>query len=348
MTRRILLTPLSTVVFATLVAGLIAGCDEEEPQPDPPATVTMPSADGMPEFSGRNAFDYIARQVEFGPRNPGSPGAAAALDWLVEELSKSADTVERQPFEHTGYSGREYRMTNVIARFNPGTTPRILLCAHWDTRPRAEEDIDEADRDDPILGANDGGSGVAVLLELARIMKENRPEIGIDIVLFDGEDYGDSDIDGTEQYFLGARHFSRELPADYRYAFGILLDIIGDRDAIFRREGYSQQYAPQVLTRIFAAADFLELDRFVNEQGGSISDDHLPLNRIARIPTIDIIDIEMVGNNSPDPRRRYWHTSDDTMENIGEEPLRQVGELLVYTIYRLLPHDIEQSRKGSA
>ena len=267
----------------------------------------------------------------------------AALAYLKETLSNVADDVRTEEFSHVGYDGATYEMTNVIASFNPTATTRILLCAHWDTRPRSDADRDPGDRDKPILGANDGGSGVGVLLELARVMKEHPPEIGVDIVLFDGEDYGDSHVDGLDQYFLGAKHFAKSAPPSYRPAFGILLDIVGDKEAVFRRERNSDKYASRVVDRIWRAAAFLGLDRFRNEVGGAIDDDHIPLNRVARIPTIDIIDIDVVGGGSTNPRRNYWHTSDDTIENIGEETLGDVGRLLTYVVYRLVPHDLAAS-----
>jgi hypothetical protein len=287
----------------------------------------------------------VERQVAFGPRNPGSDGAARTLDFLVEELGKFAATVERQEFTHVGYDGKELRMTNVIATFNPEATIRILLCAHWDTRPRSDEDSDPDDLGKPILGANDGGSGVGVLLELARVMKENRPPIGVDIVLFDGEDYGDSHVDGLERYFLGAKHFAKTIPSTYRPIFGILLDIVGDHDAEFGKEENSIQYANSVVELVWGAASHLGLKSFAQKRVPGVSDDHLPLNRIARIPTVDIIDALLVGHNDPDPRRQYWHTSDDDMDNISQETLGEVGRLVTYIVYRVVPDQMK--KKGA-
>lgn len=337
-----LLSVASVAILSLLITA--SGCKDD---PDPPATDSVrssgfPDTAGLPAFSGEGAYDMVDRQVAFGPRNPGSDGAAQALDYLVEELGKYAATVERQEFTHVGYQGEELRMTNVIAAFNPEATTRILLCAHWDTRPRSDADADPGDLEKPILGANDGGSGVGVLLELARIMKENPPPIGVDIVLFDGEDYGDSDLDGLDRYFLGAKHFARTVPSTYRPAFGILLDIVGDHDAKFGKEDTSIQYAGSVVELVWRAASHLGLSSFVQQRVPGVSDDHLPLNQIARIPTIDIIDASLVGHNDPDPRRQYWHTSDDDMENISAETLGEVGRLLTYIIYRVVPDQLEK------
>lgn len=336
------LTPLWLPLLLCTALLTPYGCDERD---GPQATDTVqgpefPDSSGIPAFSGEAAYEMVARQVAFGPRNPGSDGAAAAEEFLVEELSKYAASVERQDFTHVGYDGEELTMTNIIATFNPEATTRILLCAHWDTRPRSDEDPDPEDRERPLLGANDGGSGVGVLLEFARLMKQNPPPVGVDIVLFDGEDYGDSDIDGLEQYFLGATHFAKTLPAGYQPAFGVLLDIVGDHEAEFAKEENSRHYAPSVVDMVWSAAAYLGLQSFAQKPGQKVSDDHLPLNRIARIPTIDIIDADLVGNLDPDPRRTYWHTSEDTMENISSETLGEVGRLLSYIVYRVVPAEL--------
>ena len=337
---------LIAAIPVTILSFLIAapGCRDD---PDPPANDTAqgpayPDTAGIPAFSGERAYEMVERQVTFGPRNPGSEGAARALDFLVEELGTYAATVERQEFTHVGYEGKELRMTNVIATFNPEATTRILLCAHWDTRPRSDEDSDPADREKPIVGANDGGSGVGVLLEFARILKENPPPIGVDIVLFDGEDYGDSDVDELDRYFLGAKHFAKSIPSAYRPAFGILLDIVGDHEAEFGMEDTSVQYAGSIVRLVWGAAEHLGLKTFAQKRVPGVSDDHLPLNQIARIPTIDIIDASLVGHNDPEPRRQYWHTSDDDMKNISAETLGEVGRLLSYIVYRVVPDQMKK------
>lgn len=341
--------------LSAVAAGLLLlilstpGCEEspDTTNRDPQDSESrFPDTTGIPSFSGSHAFDMVEKQVAFGPRNPGSEGAARTLDFLVAELERYASSVERQSFEHVGYNDEKLTMTNVIASFNPEATTRVLLCAHWDTRPRGENDHDVADQTKPILGANDGGSGVGVLLEFARLLKENPPSIGVDIVLFDGEDYGDSKLDGFDRYFLGAKHFAMNVPKDYRPIFGILLDIVGDPSATFSKEPNSIQHASAVVELVWGAAAHLGLSHFAQVIGKEIFDDHLPLNQIARIPTIDIIDAELVGNRSGNPARDYWHTSDDTMDKISSETLAQVGRLLSYIVYRVVPSEI--AKKGAS
>ncbi len=348
MTRlSIILRILPILLFAPIFIGCPEDAQNGDGKPSDTAaapTNAFPDPAGMPEFNAQSAYDYVARQVSFGTREPNSPGAKKAIEFFLEELGKYADTVRPQTFTHTGYNGEKLNLTNIIASFNPEANVRVLLCAHWDSRPRAEEDPDVEKRDQAIPAANDGASGVGVLLELARLLKEHPQPIGVDIVLFDGEDYGDSDIDRIEQYFLGAKHFAGNLPPGYRPSFGVLLDMVGDKEAFFPIEGNSMKYAPSVATSLWNAAAFLKLPAFKQVVGKEIQDDHLPLNQIAGIPTIDIIDVELVGHESADPRRRYWHTQKDNMENIGTETLGQVGKLLVYTLYRLVPDELNRKR----
>lgn len=290
---------------------------------------------GLPRFDGANAFKCAAAQVAFGPRNPNSEGSHKTRDYLVAELSKYADAVNQQNFSQNGYGDEKLQMTNIIASFNPKSAQRIMLCAHWDTRPRADQDPDSTKRNQPILGANDAASGVGVLVELARILKDHPPAFGIDIVLLDGEDYGaESDL---ANYFLGSRYFAKNLPAGYHPAFAILLDMVGDANATFPKEAYSLQYAPEVVNTLWNGARALNLPHFSQVAGPAIQDDHIPLNE-AGIKTIDIIDANLVGNNTGgDPRRQYWHTTDDTIDKVNAGTLESVGRLLVYTIYKLIP-----------
>jgi glutaminyl-peptide cyclotransferase len=285
----------------------------------------------VPEFNQDRAFDYLIAQTEFGPRNPGSPGHQQCLHYLTFELQKFADAVNLQDFRHTGYGGRSYQMTNIIASFNLEATDRILLGAHWDTRPRAERDPDPTRRNDPILGANDGGSGVAVLLEMARMFSENSPPVGVDIILFDGEDYGhEGDLD---QYCIGSKYFARNKPPGFRPRFGIIIDMVGDREARFPREQYSTRYASWVVNLIWDTAHWLNVALFEERESGGIYDDHVPLNE-AGIPTALIIDSDLIGYDGPNERRRYWHTTMDTPEQCRPESLGAVGRVLAEIIYR--------------
>ncbi len=319
---------LLSVVLITL-----AGCRSEGPRPGPATTPAPPSQSqerpvmSIPAFSSTRAFEALTRQTSFGPRNPNSPGHDACLQYLAETLRSRADRVTLQEFTRTGYRGELLRLTNVVASFAPAKADRILLCAHWDTRPRAERDTNPARRDLPMPGANDGASGVAVLLEISRLLKSAPPPNGVDIVLFDGEDYGkegDRDL-----YLLGSRYFARNAPA--AYAFGILLDMVGDAQLEIPKELSSVRFAPDIVKRIWDTAAELGYPQFVDAPGDDVMDDHWPLNE-AGIRTVDLIDF-----NYPDASNRYWHTQQDTPEHCSGESLEAVGTVVTHVVYRRAP-----------
>ncbi len=273
-----------------------------------------------PLFDGARAFAFLTAQTDFGPRTPNSVSHARCLAYLEAELGKSADSVVRQNFVEPGYDNETLRLTNVFASFNAAAKKRVLLLAHWDTRPRADQDPNPANRTKPVLGANDGASGVAVLLELARIMKQMPPSIGVDILLVDGEDYGkESDL---AKYFLGAKHFAKTMPRTYTPMFGILLDMVGDTDLRIPMEQNSMKFAPQVLSMVFSSAQELGVMQFAPVPGEQIEDDHLALNE-AGIPTIDLIDFQYP----------HWHTVQDTPDKCSPESLAAVGKVLVHVLY---------------
>lgn len=283
----------------------------------------------IPEFNGERAFGFLRAQTAFGPRNPNSKGHRECLLYLVDRLRALADDVRVQEFVSTGYAGERLPLTNVIASFNPSSPARVLLCAHWDTRPRAEHDENASRRNEAILGANDGASGVAVLLELAGILKASPPTIGIDIVLFDGEDYGmESDHD---RYLLGSRYFAANKAADYLPRFGILLDMVGDKFLDLPREQFSVRYAPDIVDLVWKTAAALGIRQFEDESGEEVLDDHIPLNE-AGIKTIDIIDF-----NYPDQTNRYWHSHKDVPDNCSAESLEAVGTVLTHVVYSQRP-----------
>lgn len=313
------------IVFACFV--LFVSCTGDSPRqhvpPTPEKTVTIP------RFDGSRAFDYLTRQTSFGPRSPNSTGHTACLQFLVAEFRKFADDVRLQEFTYRGYGSEQLRLTNIIASFRPEAMARILLCAHWDTRPRADQDENPARRNEPILGANDGASGVAVLLEIASLLKSQPPHIGIDIVLFDGEDYG---LEGDHSnYLLGSQHFARTKSQDYLPRFGILLDMVGDTYLEIPREEHSVRFAPDIVDLVWKKARELGYAMFLDEVGGPVIDDHLPLND-AGIKTIDIIDF-----NYPDQTHRYWHTHQDTPDKCSPESLEAVGTVLTHIVYTQKP-----------
>jgi len=280
----------------------------------------------VPNFDKGNAFRYLVEQCEFGPRNPGSNGYKQCLDYLQKTLSGFADTILLQPFVLDDLvNEKSYDLTNIIARFKVGDPQQLLIGAHWDTRPWADEDPDTEKRNDPIIGANDGASGVAVILELARILNASPPPIGITLVLFDGEDMGRS---GTpKSYAQGSLAFAKDLPIE-KPDEAIILDMIGDAELHIPIERYSYQQNRQLVKKLWGLAKVLNLGAFESRIVHTIYDDHVPLWAEAKIPAVDIIDF-----NYPNSNKNYWHTTQDLPENCSAESLEQVGTLLVHYIY---------------
>ena len=280
----------------------------------------------VPKFDKGNAFRYLVEQCEFGPRNPGSNGYKQCLDYLQKTLVGFADTVLLQPFVLDDLvDEKSYDLTNIIARFKVNEPEQLLIGAHWDTRPWADEDPVPEKRNDPIIGANDGASGVAVILELARILNASPPPIGITLVLFDGEDMGRP---GTpKSYAQGSLAFAKDLPIE-KPDEAIILDMIGDAELHIPIERYSYQQNRQLVKKLWSLAKVLSLDAFESRIEYSIYDDHVPLWTEAKIPAVDIIDF-----NYPNSYTNYWHTTQDLPEHCSAESLGQVGTLLVHYIY---------------
>jgi len=280
----------------------------------------------VPNFDKGNAFRYLVEQCEFGPRNPDSNGYKQCLDYLQKTLSGFADTIFVQPFVLDDLvNEKSYDLTNIIARFKVGDPQQLLIGAHWDTRPWADEDPDTEKRNDPIIGANDGASGVAVILELARILNASPPPIGITLVLFDGEDMGRS---GTpKSYAQGSLAFAKDLPIE-KPDEAIILDMIGDAELHIPIERNSYRQNRQLVKKLWSMAEELGLDAFESRIVYTLYDDHVPLWVEAKIPAVDIIDF-----NYPNSYANYWHTTQDLPENCSAESLGQVGTLLVHYIY---------------
>lgn len=277
-------------------------------------------------FSGKAAFGWLEKQCEFGPRNPGSDGYNQCKDFFINNLITFADTVFTQPFTYTElHYNNTYNLENIIAQFETPSDQHLLLGAHWDTRPWADMDPNPENRLQPILGANDGASGVAVLLELAKMFRDRPPPIDITIVLFDGEDMGLDGIPNT--YARGSKFFAENLPIE-EPEYGIIVDMIGDAVLEIPIERNSYRVAPELITTLWELAEELRLDAFKNRLGYDVFDDHIPLWEIAGIPSIDLIDI-----NYPNTRISYWHTLNDIPSNCSPESLEQVGTLLANYIY---------------
>jgi Zn-dependent M28 family amino/carboxypeptidase len=280
----------------------------------------------VPNFDKGNAFRYLVEQCEFGPRNPGSNGYKQCLDYLQKTLSGFADTILLQPFVLDDLvNEKSYDLTNIIARFKADDPQQLLIGAHWDTRPWADEDPDTEKHNDPIIGANDGASGVAVILEIARILNASPPPIGITLVLFDGEDMGKPG--NPKSYAQGSLAFAKDLPIE-KPDEAIILDMIGDAELHIPIERYSYQQNKQLVKKLWGLAKELSLDAFESRIEYSIYDDHVPLWTEAKIPAVDIIDF-----NYPNSYTNYWHTTQDLPENCSAESLGQVGTLLVHYIY---------------
>lgn len=277
------------------------------------------------DFDGKSAYAFLVKQTEFGPRGPGLPGHAKCSSYLLNELRQFADVARPQDFQYTLPDGKAVTLTNFIASFNPKSDKRILISAHWDTRLWADKDPDKKNWTKPISGANDGASGVAIILEIARQLKNTPPQVGVDLVLFDGEDLGKSGQ--PESFSVGAKYFIANRPVWVNPQLGINLDMVGDRSLAIYREQNSEQMAPEVQKLVFSTAKELGVTQFIDEPGEEVTDDHLPLND-AGIPTIDLIDFQY-----PDESNKYWHTLADTPDKCSAESLSAVGRVVVSVIY---------------
>jgi len=310
----------SALLATAVLAGLLAcGPDEGTKSTSLPEDLAE-----RPTFDGDAAHDFILDQVSFGPRVPGTEGHSAQLAWMEELLELWADQVESLPFTFTTSRGVHLSLTNVLARFRPGLSDRILLLTHWDTRPWSDQAQQLEDRAIPVPGANDGGSGTAVLLHLAQLMAATPPPVGVDLLFVDGEDFGP----GTQDMFIGSNHFAAGMPDPIPWRYGVLLDMVGDLDPRFPIEGHSAEYAPVLAQKVWQVAHDLGYASFFPASvGGRILDDHLPLNR-AGLPTIDVIDFEY------GPGNVLWHTPQDIPENTSAETLRMVGEVVAELVYQ--------------
>jgi hypothetical protein len=270
-----------------------------------------------PAFNSERSYRYLLEQVRFGPRVPGTRAHIECRDYLHKTLRASLGNASLQPFE-LRVEGLAIPMWNVLAAHDPRNPRQVLLCAHWDTRPTADEEPDPADRSQPIEGANDGASGVAVLLEIAGLLRSAPPPCGVRFVLFDGEDYGPDE----DRMYLGAKHYARTLPQP-QVEWGVLLDMVGDRDLGIWRESNSEQAAREVNDRIWAAARAAgHAGVFHDSVRWSITDDHLPL-LAAGAPVVDLIDFDYP----------YWHTRADTADKCSPRSLAAVGETVLQALY---------------
>ena len=292
-----------------------------------------------PDFNADSAYAFTQAQCDFGPRDMNSKGHEECGAWIVAKFKGYGCKVTTQEADLKGYDGTTLKSTNIMAQYNPGATTRILLCAHWDSRPWADNDPDSANWHKPILAANDAASGVAVMLEIARLLQKNAlpSGFGVDFVCFDAEDWGtpqweaNQDASG-DSWALGAQHFAANMPQGYEARYGILLDMVGGMNAKFYKEGISNQYAPEIVKKVWRAARQAGFGSyFPRQEGGMITDDHIPLNQKAGIPTIDIIPYY------PDCQQSSfgptWHTLADNMDNIDRNTLKAVGQTVIQVLF---------------
>ena len=333
--------PILYIIAALLATACGAGSGTKQAQPAAPAAAAQ--AHERPAFDADTALALAARQLEFGPRVPGTAAHEACRAWMTDQLRAYGATVREVTATVQAYDGTRLEATNVMASYMPEARDRVLLVAHWDSRHVADEDPRPERRTEGVPAANDGASGVAVLMELARVAGRSlsdsaaaRPRMGIDILLVDAEDYGAPDTwQGPHRdtdWALGTQAWARQARAEgYTANYGILLDMVGAPDATFYREYFSDRLAPQVVNLVWSTAQQLGYgDLFINQEGPAITDDHVFVNRLARIPTIDIIDTRQHEGRAFYP---HWHTTDDTLDKLSAETLGRVGRVLVALLW---------------
>ena len=323
-------------ILVVVLVFVVFGCN----QPTPKVIVKEEAPSGpkvpVPDFNGDSALASVEEQLKFGPRVPNTSAHAKCAAYLTDEMKRYAAEVIVQKGQVYAYNKTKLNFQNIIAIWKPETKTRILLCAHWDSRPFADHDADPKNRRKPVDGANDGASGVGVLLEVARQLKIKEPPVGVDIILFDVEDYGphqeEPSDNPNDQWGLGSQYWSKNPhEAGYTAKYGILLDMVGAPNSTFFMEGISMEYAADIVKMVWSTANRIGYSSwFLFDQGGYITDDHLPINKILNIPTIDIIHQD---KNTTSGFYPYWHTTGDTFDKIDKNTLKVVGQTLLTVIY---------------
>lgn len=324
--------------IALLLASLAGACASGTKSPVSTSSDSVTAKADAPLFSPDSAFSYIRSQVEMGPRVPGSEPHRICGQWIISELNRhNADTVvEQKAVVVNPNDGSPLPILNILGRFNPDATERILLVAHYDTRPFADEETDKSKQSTPIPGANDGGSGVAVLLEIARLMGMQKPDRGVDLLFVDAEDMGISSENGNNDtentWCLGSQYWAENMPysAADKPDMGIVVDMVGGTNARFHRELFSDHYAPALVDKVWQIAASLGYGaRFINAPGGPILDDHLPILK-AGIPTIDIVESR---SDATGAFPATWHTLNDNLDHIDRGALEATGRTVTSLIY---------------
>lgn len=320
---------LKNIFLITVTLATMLSCKSQKTSDETTTVDNVSTQVVNVNFNGDNAYQLVKAQCDFGPRVPGTKAHSECALWLEQSLKKYCDTTIVQEGQVTTFDGKTLDIKNFIGSFNPSNKDRILLLAHWDCRPWADHDPDPSKHKEPVMGANDAASGVAVLLELARIMKETKPNIGVDILLVDAEDWGKNEDE--DSWALGTQYWAKHPHVkDYSPQFGILLDMVGAREATFNKEYFSTQYAPDVVDLVWENAQQNGYTTyFSNNNGGGITDDHLVVNDMG-IKCIDIIDTR---NNSETGFFEGWHTTGDTIDKIAPSTLKAVGQTLTSLIF---------------
>ena len=329
-----------------VLAGLLAltGCNDKKPvetaETSTSAAARLPKA---PAFNADSAYAFTAKQVAFGPRVPNTKAHIATGNWLVAKLKSYGLKVMEQPFEAMTFDGTNIHARNIIAQYQPQAARRVAIFGHWDTRPFA--DNDKVRKNAPMDGASDGASAVAVALEMARVLTQQpdslAPNVGVDFIFFDAEDWGHDDTtqkdlkdqlagSGTDSWCLGSQYWAAHLlPANYKAEYGVLLDMVGAKGATFTREETSRNSARTALDKIWNTASQLGYSNFFRfEDTGGITDDHVYTNR-AGIPTIDIYHY----NSPTDFFPAYHHATTDNMSIIDRKSLKAVGQTMLQVLY---------------
>jgi hypothetical protein len=309
--------------LATILLCLSAACNGDAKE-GTAAQREAPVGKTSTGFDGNAAYNYAKAQFDFGPRVPGTPAAKAAGDWIIRQMRERADTVIVQSFTHTTADGKKLPLRNILARFRPELPERVLYVTHWDSRPIAESAATEAERKLPTPGANDGASGVGMFVALADVLKKTKPNVGVDLLFTDGEDYGEFGPPEVD-VLIGAKYFAAHPPSPgYKPLYGVLWDMIGDKDLRIPYEMHSYQQAPEVVARVWqTAADLGYGDVFVQESGGETTDDHIPLLQ-SGMRVIDVIDLTYPPH----------HTPQDTMDKISARSLGIVGDVATALVTR--------------
>lgn len=319
--------------FYFIAILFLLGCNgcTPEPKPETPKIPTskIKSVD-IPRLHRDSAYLFIKKQVDFGPRVPNTKAHTTTKNWYIEKFKSYGAEVIEQDFQVRSFQNKMLKATNVIAQFNPENSHRVILAAHWDTRHIGDQDADVQKQKEAIAGADDGASGVGILIEIARQISLNKIDMGIDIILFDAEDQGLTGGKETD-WCLGSQHWARNLHrSPYKPKFGILLDMVGSKDAHFTKDRTSMTYAPKVMNKVWKIAQERGYGNFfIDQPMGVLIDDHKFVNEIANIPMIDIINRQF-GTGFGD----YWHTHDDNMNVIDKKTLRAVGQTVLAVIYK--------------